>query len=315
MELDLKSYTTEQVNDRTRNIDKLDTLKILELINDEDQIVAVAIKEVLPQISDAIDCIYQSIKNGGRLFYIGAGTSGRLGVLDAAECPPTFGTSPELVQAIIAGGEKAIFNAVEGAEDDYAQGIEDLKSRELNAKDVVVGITASGRTPYVRGGLDYTKQVGASAVALSCNKGALISENADYKIEVIVGPEILAGSTRLKAATAHKMILNMITTTTMIKLGKVYQNLMVDLNASNYKLIERARNIVIEVTGASYEESEKTLNETNQEVKSAIVMIEAGVPLEVAKGYIEKADGSVCKAIELLKNSEFYQIEIGNSLN
>lgn len=301
MELDLTKLTTEKVNKLTKNIDQLSTIKILKLINDEDQKVAYAVKNVLPQISEVIDCIFQAIKNGGRLFYIGAGTSGRLGILDAVECPPTFRTSPEMVQAIIAGGEKAILYAVEGAEDDFLQGGEDLKDRELNKNDVVVGITASGRTPYVYGGLLYAKEMGASTVILTCNKNSLISENADYKIEVIVGPEILTGSTRMKAATAHKMILNMITTTTMIKLGKVYQNLMVDLRASNNKLAERARNIVMKITGVSYEESKEILDKTNQEVKPAIVMIEANVSFEIANKYIRKAEGSLYKAVELLK--------------
>lgn len=297
--MDLSILTTEQINDKTKIIDQLSTDEIVRLINEEDKTVALAVEKILPEISDSIDSVYHALKNGGKLFYVGAGTSGRLGVLDAAECPPTFRTPPELVQALIAGGKGAMFLAVEGAEDDTNQGANDLKEIGFCSKDVVVGIAASGRTPYVVGALEYAKQLGATTIALSCNKNAGISRVADHKIEVIVGPEILTGSTRLKAATAHKMILNMITTTTMIKLGKVYQNLMVDLNASNNKLIVRARNIVMEITKVSYEKAEEILNITNWEVKPAIVMIEADVSFEAAKKYIEEAEGSVRNAIEL----------------
>lgn len=302
--MDLSILTTEQINDRTKIIDQLSTNEIIKLINEEDKTVALAVEKILPEISDSIDSVYEALKNGGRLFYVGAGTSGRLGVLDASECPPTFRTPPELVQAIIAGGNGAMFLAVEGAEDDAAMGADALKAAEFSSQDVVVGIAASGRTPYVLGALKYANTLGATTIALSCNKNAEISCIADHKMEVIVGPEILTGSTRLKAATAHKMILNMITTTTMIKLGKVYQNLMVDLNASNNKLIVRARNIVMEITKVSYERAEEILSITNWEVKPAIVMIEAGISLEEAKRYIEEADGSVRKAIRLGKEQK-----------
>jgi N-acetylmuramic acid 6-phosphate etherase len=304
MNINLSKLTTEQVNERTKHIDQMSTLQILKLINDEDRTVADAVQAVLPQIETVIESVCQALQNGGRLFYIGAGTSGRLGIVDASECPPTFRTPPEMVQAIIAGGEQAIYSAIEGAEDDPKQGEADLKQRQLTERDVVIGIAASGRTPYVVGALSYAKTMGVTAVALSCNSNAAISQYADHAIEVIVGPEILMGSTRLKAATAQKMILNMITTTTMIKLGKVYENLMVDLHANNHKLIERARRMVTLVTGVSTEEAKRVLNETEQEVKPAIVMIKAGISLDAAKKVIEEANGFVYKAIEMAIQSK-----------
>lgn len=299
--MNLSTLTTEQVNARTKNIDQLSTLEIIELINKEDRTVADSVQKVLPDIAAAIEAIYLSLKNGGRLFYVGAGTSGRIGVLDASECPPTFCTPKEMVQALIAGGEKAMFTAVEGAEDGRDSGGADLKARNITCTDVVVGIAASGRTPYVIGALEYAKKAGAATIALSCNQNAEISKWADFKIEVIVGPEILAGSTRLKAATAQKMVLNMLTTTSMIKLGKVYGNLMVDLQASNMKLVERARNMVMNITGASYEEAAQALNHTSQRVKPAILMIQAGIPQEEANQLLEETDGFVREAIEKAK--------------
>lgn len=298
MTLNLSKLTTEQINAESTNIDRLSILEIIELMNKEDRTVADSVRAVLPEIASAIEAICQSLKNGGRLFYVGAGTSGRIGVLDASECPPTFCTPPEMVQAIIAGGEKAMFAAVEGAEDGREDGGADLNQRGVNASDIVVGITASGRTPYVIGALEYAKETGAATIALSCNRDSEVGKYADLKIEVIVGPEILAGSTRLKAATAQKMILNMLTTAAMIKLGKVYRNLMVDLHASNRKLVERARNMVMNITGVSYEEAEKVLNLTNQKVKPAILMIKAGIPLIKANQLLEQSDGFVREALQ-----------------
>jgi N-acetylmuramic acid 6-phosphate etherase len=305
MNIKISTLTTEQRNPLSHKIDQLSTREILEIINDEDRKVAEAVKKAHSQIERAIDSVYQSLRNGGRLYYIGAGTSGRLGIIDASECPPTFSTSPDLVQAIIAGGEQAILVAVEGAEDEADQGANDLKENGFHSSDIVIGITASGRTPYVVGALKYAQQIGATSIALSCNHDAVVSKYADHKIEVIVGPEVLTGSTRMKAATAHKMILNMISTTTMIKLGKVYENLMVDVHASNQKLIERSRNIVMMITKATYQEAAEILDKTNQEVKPAIVMIEAKVSFEVAKQAIDKADGFVRKAIELAKEKAY----------
>ena len=301
MRVNLSSLMTEQLNSRSQNIDQLSTREMITLMNEEDRTVADAIQKILPQVEIAIEMIYKALKNNGRLFYIGAGTSGRLGIIDASECPPTFCTPPEMVQAIIAGGERAIFTAVEGAEDNEELGREDLRQRQLTTADVVVGIAASGRTPYVVGALKYAASIGAATIALSCNENAIISEIADNRIEVIVGPEVLTGSTRLKSATAQKMILNMLTTVTMIKLGKVYRNFMIDLNASNRKLIERARNMVMNITGVNYEEAEKILNLTNQKVKPAIVMIKGEVTLEEANQYILDADGFVHKAIQKAK--------------
>ncbi|WLD91933.1 N-acetylmuramic acid 6-phosphate etherase [Alkalihalobacillus sp. AL-G] len=301
MELDITSLTTEQRNMHTNSIDTLSTLQVLEIINHEDKSVANAVQKALPQISAAVDTIYDRIKEGGRMFYIGAGTSGRLGVIDAAECPPTFSTPPEQVQAIIAGGAEAMFDAIEGAEDDPAQGCNDLLERNLTSGDVVVGITASGRTPYVIGAIKGAIDIGAATVSLSCNPNSITSAIANKPIEVIVGPEVLTGSTRLKAATAQKMVLNMLTTATMIKLGKVYENLMVDVHATNKKLMERAKHIVMTITGISYHDAETILKQTNFEVKTAIVMLKTAVPLVVAKKCIQNADGSVREAIEQAK--------------
>ncbi|MFT4416255.1 N-acetylmuramic acid 6-phosphate etherase [Fredinandcohnia humi] len=299
MKVNITTLTTEQRNDKSVNIDQLSTAQIIELMNDEDGTVSQAVRSALPQIEQAVEAIYETLKKNGRLFYIGAGTSGRLGVLDAAECPPTFCTPPEMVQAIMAGGESAMFTAVEGAEDDLDGGARDLEQRSFTKHDILVGIAASGRTPYVIGALQYAQSLGATTISLACNQHAEISKYANHSIEVVVGPEILSGSTRLKSATAQKMVLNMLSTTAMIKLGKVYGNLMVDLHASNLKLIERARRIVMDVTGVSYEEAEAVLNITNQKVKPAIVMILAGVSLEKAIVVIDQANGFTRKAIEL----------------
>lgn len=298
MKVDLSTLMTEQTNNRSKNMDQLSTFEIIELMNDEDQTVATSVKKALPQISLAIEMIYTSLKNDGRLFYIGAGTSGRIGILDASECPPTFCTPPELIQGIIAGGNGAVFKAVEGAEDSREQGEHDLKEKQLQEVDVVVGIAASGRTPYVIGALEYASKIGAKTIALSCNKNAEISSYAELGIEIIVGPEVLTGSTRLKSATAQKMVLNMFTTATMIKLGKVYGNLMVDLNPSNAKLIERARNIVKKITGITYTEAAEILNQTDQKVKPAIVMALTGVSFEEANYLLNSTHGFVHQAIE-----------------
>src|SRR5699024_7640904 len=250
-------------NKASMKLDQMSTMEILNVINKEDKKVAAAVETVLPKVNEAIEHIYEALKNDGRLFYVGAGTSGRLGVVDASECPPTFMTSNDMVQTVMAGGNGAFFNAVEGSEDEAAQGAHDIKAKHLTNKDVVVGITASGRTPYPIGALEYARGVGAYTVSLSCNEDSFISQFADTEIEVVVGPEVLTGSTRMKAATAHKMILNMISTTTMVKLGKVYENLMVDVHASNYKLMQRARRIIMEITGVDYDEADQTLALTN----------------------------------------------------
>ncbi|WP_087972804.1 N-acetylmuramic acid 6-phosphate etherase [Oceanobacillus rekensis] len=299
--MELTNLTTEHRNQNSMNLDQMSTAEILKLINEEDKKVAEAVELVLPKVEVAVEKIVAALSNGGRLFYVGAGTSGRLGVMDASECPPTFMTPAETVQTVMAGGNNAFFQAAEGSEDNEAQGEADLKLRNFTKQDVVIGITASGRTPYPIGALKFARELGAYAISLSCNKDSLISSYADCEIEVVVGPEVLTGSTRMKAATSHKMILNMISTTTMVKLGKVYENLMVDVHASNYKLKERAKQNIIEITNVSYELAEEVLNQTNHEVKPAIVMIEAGVTLEVAKEALLKSNGYARLAIESLK--------------
>ncbi|MFD2044909.1 N-acetylmuramic acid 6-phosphate etherase [Ornithinibacillus salinisoli] len=295
----LSTLTTEMRNKNSTNIDNMSTLAILETINKEDMTVAKSVQQVLPEIETTVNTVYNSLKNGGKLFYVGAGTSGRIGILDAVECPPTFSTPSNLVQAVMAGGTKAIENAVEGAEDSEELGAKDLQVRNLTELDVVIGIAASGRTPYVSGALKYANKIGASTVSLSSNKDSVISQHADVNIEVLTGPEVLTGSTRMKAATAHKMILNMITTTSMIKIGKVYENLMVDLKVSNHKLRERAKNIVSTITKVSYEQAEQVLEMTKYEVKPAIVIIKTGVTLQEAERYIDQANGFVRQAIEI----------------
>ncbi|MDQ0166310.1 N-acetylmuramic acid 6-phosphate etherase [Bacillus horti] len=297
MKEDLISLTTEQINEQSRNIDKQSTYDILKIMNNEDHKVAQAVQNCLQPISEAVDQIHHSIRHGGRLIYVGAGTSGRLGILDAAECPPTFGTPHEMVQAIMAGGSKAILQAVEGAEDSSEHGRLDLIEKELQAGDTVVGITASGRTPYVVGALQYAKEVGAATVGIACNSNSRVGQVADIAIEVEVGPEVIMGSTRLKAATAQKMVLNMLSTATMVKLGKVYQNLMIDLAPTNVKLIDRARRIVANVTNSSYEKAQQVLDLADQEVKTAIVMIEGDATANEARRSIEEAGGMVRAAI------------------
>ncbi|WP_164670314.1 N-acetylmuramic acid 6-phosphate etherase [Virgibacillus doumboii] len=296
--MELSELTTEKRNPDSMNLDQMGTLQILETINNEDKKVAIAVEAVLHQVETAVEQISSALSNGGRLFYVGAGTSGRLGVIDASECPPTFMTSSELIQTVMAGGNDAFFNAIEGIEDLEVQGEKDLKARNLSNNDVVVGITASGRTPFPMGALKYARQLGTYTISLSCNEGSLISNFADCAIEVVVGPEVLTGSTRMKAATAHKMILNMMSTATMVKLGKVHENLMVDVHASNYKLMERAKRTVMEATEVSYAEAESVLKQTNYKVKPAIVMIEAGVSYEKAEEAISYTKGYVREAIE-----------------
>lgn len=294
----LQLLTTELRNENSMNIDRMSPGEILRMMNEEDQKVALAVQEVLPDVEEAVQYVLHSFQNGGRLIYMGAGTSGRLGVLDAVECPPTFSTDSKMVQGLIAGGEKAFIKAVEGAEDSPKLGEQDLRDIGLTKNDTVIGIAASGRTPYIIGALKYARSIGARTVALSCNKNAAISREAEHSIEVITGPEVLTGSTRLKAATAHKMILNMISTSSMILLGKAYENLMVDVHVSNQKLKERAITIIRKITGSSYEKALVALEESDLHVKSAIVMIMANVPKHKAIELLEQADGYVRAAIE-----------------
>ncbi|ALV21727.1 MAG: N-acetylmuramic acid 6-phosphate etherase [Carnobacterium sp.] len=293
--MDLGKLATETRNEQTMELDKLSTAEFLQVMNREDQTVAKAVSLEIPQITKVVDAIIQSFNQEGRLIYMGAGTSGRLGVLDAAECVPTFSVDPSMVQGLIAGGMKAMTVAVEGAEDSKELGAQDLKAIDLTERDVVVGIAASGRTPYVIGGLEYADQIGAMTATISCNKDAEISAFAKLPIEVEVGPEILTGSTRLKSGTAQKLVLNMLSTGAMVGIGKVYQNLMVDVKPSNKKLEERAKRIIMEATECSYDVASEMFEAANHQVKLAIVMIltdsskeEASEKLTTAKGFIRK---------------------------
>lgn len=271
--MDLSTLTTEQRNPATAKIDQLDTLSVLKLINDEDKKAAMAVEIVLPEIAQAVDLITTKITDGGRLFYIGAGTSGRLGVLDASECPPTFGVSPHMVQGIIAGGVRALVNSLEGAEDNRARAISDLNERNFASTDVLVGIAASGRTPYVLSGLEYAKRLGASTIAVSCVVDSEAAALADIALTPITGAEVITGSTRMKAGTATKMVLNMLTTATMIRLGKVYGNLMIDVHATNDKLRDRARRIIMTATGCDSEKALEALDAAKGHAKKAIELI------------------------------------------
>lgn len=296
----LEKLTTESRNENTLNIDKVSTLEMVKIINNEDKKVAFAVENELENIAKAIDGIVDRINRGGRLIYIGAGTSGRLGILDASECPPTYGVSEELVQGIIAGGKEAIFRAKEGAEDSEELAITDLKDKSLSENDVIVGLAASGRTPYVIGGLKYANDIGALTISVTCNGDSEVSKVAQISIAPIVGAEVVTGSTRLKAGTAQKLVLNMLSTGTMIKLGKVYGNLMVDVKATNEKLVERAKRIVCEATGVERGQAEKTLKETNFDVKLAIFMILSGLNINEAKEKLSKNKGYIAKAMEIV---------------
>lgn len=295
--INLSDLTTETRNEETMNLDELSTAEILKIMNSEDQKVAQRVGKVLPDITQAVKQIILSFNKKGRLFYIGAGTSGRLGVLDAAECVPTFGTDPKMVQGLIAGGMKAMTIAVEGAEDSPELGAKDLQSQNLTNKDIVVGIAASGRTPYVIGGLDYAKKVGAATISLACNDHAKISKHADINIEISVGPEVLTGSTRLKSGTAQKLVLNMLSTASMIGIGKVYKNLMVDVKPTNAKLVERSKRIIMEATDVSYTVANDMFEKAGKDVKLAIVMILTDVDLNEAKKRLQVAKGFVRKTI------------------
>lgn len=290
---------TESRNLRTHQIDRLSTLEILEVINDEDASVAGVIRGLLPEIAQAVDVITSQFRLGGRLIYAGAGTSGRLGVLDAVECQPTFSSPPEMVQALLAGGDPALTQAIEGAEDRDDTGRTDFLALNPTAHDVVVGIAASGTTPYVLGVLDAANEIGAKTIAIACNAPAPILERASIKIAVLVGPEVITGSTRMKAGTAQKMILNMLSTASMIKLGKVYGNLMVDVRVTNQKLANRARGIVAEVVGLGQEEAARLLQLTNNEVKTAIVVGLLNIPVEEARQRLTDNRGMLRNVIEL----------------
>lgn len=294
----IAKLSTEQTNEHSEHLDQMSALEIVTVMNGEDQTVALAVQTALPEIAKAVDLITDRLAAGGRLFYVGAGTSGRLGVLDASECPPTFGTDPNLVQGLIAGGDTAVSNAVEGAEDDFDAGAEDLRGVELTDLDVVVAIAASGRTPYAQGALSYAKSIGAATVALSCNRPAEMSKLADVAIEIAVGPEVLMGSTRLKSGTAQKMVLNMLSTAAMVRLGKVYKNLMIDVVPTNVKLVDRACRILMTATGVEYDVAAKALTEANNRAKVAMVMIKTGLSATEAEARLDAVNGFVRVAIE-----------------
>ncbi|OGX79427.1 N-acetylmuramic acid 6-phosphate etherase [Exiguobacterium sp. SH31] len=293
----LDKLATERRNERTMRLDDMTVEELLGVMNEEDQSVPHVIKQQLPVIAQVVERAITSFKRGGRLIYIGAGTSGRLGILDAAECVPTFGVSADMVVGLIAGGERALVKAVEGAEDSMDLAINDLKALHLSPDDTVIGIAASGRTPYVIGGLDYARDVGATTAALSCNEGSKISEHAEFKIEVETGPEVLTGSTRLKAGTAQKLVLNMISTASMIGVGKVYQNLMVDVQPTNEKLEVRAKRMIAEATGVDEQTAARYFASSNGHVKTAIVMILADVSYAEAVERLQRANGFVRDAI------------------
>ena len=288
---------TEERNPLTADIDILSTIDMLALINAEDQKVALAVRSELSHIAKAVDAIAARMQHGGRLIYIGAGTSGRLGVLDASECPPTFGTLPELVVGLIAGGTAALTEAVEGAEDDRLGGALEIAELNVNENDCVIGIAASGRTPYAMGGLEEAKKRGALTVSIACNRPSPLEELAEINIAPIVGPEVVSGSTRLKAGTAQKMVLNMISTGVMIRLGKTYSNLMVDVQPTNLKLRQRARRIVAEATGLSLEKATEMLQACDSEVKTAIVAVLANIAPQEARERLRNTGGYVRKAV------------------
>jgi len=296
---ELSKLTTEQRNPRSMNIDIAPTREILRIINEEDKTVPFAVEKELPYIEQAVEIIVHALKNGGRLLYFGAGTSGRLGVIDAAECPPTFGTDPEMIKGFIAGGEAAMFVAQEGAEDYEENGARDVLKAGVTRKDVVCGIAASRRTPYVVGAVKKAKELGAATLFVTTNprKDFDIKE-VDVAICPYVGPEVIMGSTRMKSGTAQKLVLNMFTTATMVRLGKVYENMMIDLQMTNQKLVERSKRIVMTITGVSYGEAEKYLNLAGGHVKTALVMILADCDLNEAKKRLQKADGFVRNAIK-----------------
>ena len=294
----LSTLITEQRNLNSMHVDSLSALEIVQLMNQEDKQVPLAIEKCLPQIAQAVECIVAAFQQGGRLVYIGAGTSGRLGVLDASECPPTFGVSPEMVKGIIAGGERALRHPIEGAEDSKAQAVVDLQTIHFSSKDVLVGIAASGRTPYVIGALEYAKSLGSVTVSIASNPNSAMANIVDIAIDTVVGPEVLTGSSRLKSGTAQKLVLNMLTTASMILMGKCYQNLMVDVQASNEKLKARAIRIVMQATDCDKALAEETLKLADQNAKLAIMMILSGLDRAQAEALLEKHQGKLQLALK-----------------
>ena len=297
MKIDLSQLGTEKRNQNSDNIDTLSTLEILTVINNEDKTVPLAVAQTLPEISQAVDAIVLAFQAGGRLIYCGAGTSGRLGILDASECSPTFGSDPSLVMGLIAGGNAAILKAVENAEDNIELGKKDLQAINFQAEDILVGIAASGRTPYVIGAMQYARSLSATAISLSCNANSPMTKLANINITPLVGPEVVTGSSRMKAGTAQKLVLNMLTTAAMIRSGKVFSNLMVDVQASNAKLVQRQINIVIEATGCAETQAIDALKQTNNHCKTAILMILSGLNAQSATEKLKQHQGFVRNAL------------------
>lgn len=296
--MNLGALVSETRNPQTMDLDALTTIELVNRFNQQDTLVAEAVKATLPEVAKAVDAAATALKAGGRIIYMGAGTSGRLGVLDASECPPTFGVPHGLVVGLIAGGPGALLKAVEGAEDNAQLGEDDLKALLLKAEDLVVGLAASGRTPYVIGGLKYAHAVGCATVAVSCNPDSPIAQEADIAISPVVGPEALTGSTRLKSGTAQKLVLNMISTGAMVKFGKVYQNLMVDMKATNIKLVDRACRMLIEATGVTRDVAESVLKQTDFDVKPAILMVLTGLDAPAARAKLAAHQGFLRAALE-----------------
>ena len=294
----LSTLITEQRNPNSMHVDSLSALEIVQLMNEEDKQLPLAIEKCLPQIAQAVERIVSAFQQGGRLVYIGAGTSGRLGVLDASECPPTFGVSPEMVKGIIAGGERALRHPIEGAEDSKTHAVVDLQTIQFSSKDVLVGIAASGRTPYVIGALEYAKSLGSVTVSIASNPNSAMANIVDIAIDTVVGPEVLTGSSRLKSGTAQKLVLNMLTTASMILMGKCYQNLMVDVQASNEKLKARAIHIVMQATDCDKALAEETLKQADQNAKLAIMMILSGLDRAQAEALLEKHQGKLQLALK-----------------
>jgi N-acetylmuramic acid 6-phosphate etherase len=302
-EVDLSKLATEQQNPNTSNLDEMSALQIARAINREDQSVADAVEKALPQIAKAIELVAESLRTGGRLIYVGAGTSGRLGALDASEIPPTFGISPKLIQHVIAGGERALHSAVEDEEDSLNLGKKDIARRKPGKKDVIIGIAASGRTPYTIAALRYAKKKGANTIAVVCNHNSALEQASDLAIVIDVGPEVLSGSTRMKAGTAQKLVLNMISTGAMVRLGYAYGNLMVNVLPRNKKLRERSLTILEKATGVTRREASRALKASGWKLPVALVMLKTSASKEEAKKTLKSADGQVRKAIDLIRRS------------
>ena len=307
----LEGFTTEQRNPRSMDIDQAGTREILAIINAEDRTVPAAVERALDSIAALVDDVVAAFRAGGRLFYVGAGTSGRLGVLDASECPPTYGVPPEMVQGIIAGGNRALTRSIEGAEDDAGRGERDLRDAGFSARDVLVGITASGQAPYVLGALAWARGQGAVVAAVSCNKDSRTFPYARHAIFLDVGPEVVTGSTRMKAGTAQKLVLNMITTASMIRLGKVYHNLMVDLTPVNRKLVERSKLLIRQATSCSRDEAERAFEASGRRPKTAILMVLLGVEPREAEALEREGEGSIAAALRIHRERQASQSGAG----